>query len=1202
MGTREMKIATYLSLVVRRLWAKKGILFGSLLGATLVIALLVVVPLYEASVQAVDLEFSIENALEEETAVTAFSTQAAYTTGTADFNRDIVLGAQQTWLQPWYPTHEERTQTREFVIIPSGPDEFVDFLSLADDWRLQFCAVLEAGRGVMDTLPTFCNAFDDLDQADTGGVSDPEEMPRPPYPQPPQEAIQVRIFTSPILSDVLDVIEGEYTDDGDVPPIPYEPVEIMIGETIARLSGAGVGDTFFIKPFSGLQSVFEYVEVAAIVTAKEPTAAIWGLDDPNRMIYWDQAVFDQWMAPIPTVVDADPWLRSERGLPSVTATQRWRMPLAPETVELETLEEFESRLGQFRAEVARESGGTIPTTTLITILLDEFTTRSVVVGGPILAMLALVVGGAVYFLVYTSALTVEREGPEIALLKSRGASSWQTSGIHLGQSMLIAVIAALVAPVVARFLVGFTGRIPPLSTLTGGDPLEVAQVRSVVPFMIIGGTITFIAMGVAILPYARRGVLALRSLAARPATQSVWQKYNIDLFAIALSLVLLVQLRLRGFINQTGDEATLDPLAIVFPALLLFTGALILLRLFPYILKFVGWLFTRSRNLSVALAGWHLGRNPVPYGRLALLVWVTTGLGAFALTYAATLEQSYADRAEYAAGADARVVGSGAGYAIVPNGSIGTPVLRTDGAPRASGRRAETLAVRPDGFAEIVNWRSDFGADDPQELFSLLRPSGVAPDVGVEIPADATAIEVEGVVVPLSLAEEAALDVPERFDPSHRLLIRVIDADTRVWTMVADVDFVDTEWRTATIDLTTAKNTNYFQPPRPPLSISAMWVEQSQTSNSFVANGDTIAFTRMDAIGPGGAVPLEVDEMTAVNQLTVIAEADASVAVEARYAEMPPGETRPTETQIRNDPLYRTGPAMTWTLPLERTRANPSVPQLWRIPGELFVLLDREAASIAGLDVGSSARFSVSSESIPGTVVGFIEQVPTATDPRREGVMVIDLDAFNAWANGDASWSLQGAVSLVEGPEEMWMTTDDPDGVIRAVTAQMVDEPDEVWTIGGAEAAFSSRPVQVGLVAILFVGVATGVVLALAGVTGYVLLAVSRRAREMGVLRSLGFERTSVGITFALEQFAVIGLGAAIGVLGGIMLVVTMLPFFQLGETAEEIVPSILLSVPGWQLAIYILVVVILLILSVLWATRRVSTRRMSEVLREVDR
>ena len=45
MGFQQMRIGTYLALVMRRVWAKKGPLFGPLLGATLVIALLVVVPL-----------------------------------------------------------------------------------------------------------------------------------------------------------------------------------------------------------------------------------------------------------------------------------------------------------------------------------------------------------------------------------------------------------------------------------------------------------------------------------------------------------------------------------------------------------------------------------------------------------------------------------------------------------------------------------------------------------------------------------------------------------------------------------------------------------------------------------------------------------------------------------------------------------------------------------------------------------------------------------------------------------------------------------------------------------------------------------------------------------------------------------------------------------------------------------------------------
>jgi hypothetical protein len=82
----------------------------------------------------------------------------------------------------------------------------------------------------------------------------------------------------------------------------------------------------------------------------------------------------------------------------------------------------------------------------------------------------------------------------------------------------------------------------------------------------------------------------------------------------------------------------------------------------------------------------------------------------------------------------------------------------------------------------------------------------------------------------------------------------------------------------------------------------------------------------------------------------------------------------------------------------------------------------------------------------------------------------------------------------------------------------------------------------------------------------------------------------------------VIGLGAAIGVLGGVALVMVMLPFLQLGETAAVIEPQILISIPTAQLVAYIAVLLVLLIVSVLWATRRVSVRRMSEVLREGER
>ena len=96
-------------------------------------------------------------------------------------------------------------------------------------------------------------------------------------------------------------------------------------------------------------------------------------------------------------------------------------------------------------------------------------------------------------------------------------------------------------------------------------------------------------------------------------------------------------------------------------------------------------------------------------------------------------------------------------------------------------------------------------------------------------------------------------------------------------------------------------------------------------------------------------------------------------------------------------------------------------------------------------------------------------------------------------------------------------------------------------TQAAAAAGISRRHVQVGLVAILFVGAATSVALALAGVTSYVVLAVTRRTREMGVLRALGFPRRGVATTFAVEQVVELGLGALVGTLGGVALTWAML-------------------------------------------------------------
>lgn len=1173
-----MRLVTYMGLVARRIWSKRGVLFGSLLGAMLVTSLLVIVPLYESSVQAVDLLFTLRGAPASEVDLVASAPTTDYDGAVATQNRELVTDLWQQDVVQWYPTLTERSQSRELAVIPI--DGSVPWVSMAEDWQVEYDAAVADGL-------------------------EGEDLPQPPYPQPPPEATQIRFFTAPDIADRLVVTEGVFPDTQRTIP-PGEgttpPLEIAIGTDLAATIDRGVGDVFVLKPFAGPPDSFELVEVVGVVDAADSADVIWGIDTPGSMVYVDQATWDAWSGPL--AADAtDPWRRDVRGFDSQTVNQRFIMQFDPATVTLEELPQLAAGVTGFRADVSRDSGGTIAASSFLDNILEAFTTRSVTVGAPILAVLALVVGGALYFLVYTAALTLEREGPEIALLKTRGASSWQTTGIHLGQSAVLAALAALLAPYVARAMVAVTGRIPPLSELTGGEPLEVAQVRSIVPFVIAGAVITFAAMGLAILPFARKRVLDLRSLASRPGGTSVWQRYNLDLFAIGLSVVILFQLSQRGFINVTEGEVELDPLAIVFPALLLFTGALILLRLLPWMLRFVGWVMTKRRSMSAALPGWHLGRNPVPYGRLALLVWLTTGLGAFALTYANTLETSFDDRAAYVSGADVRVLGEDVGWIPAPQDTVATGVIRTSGAPRGVVRQAEVMGVIPDEFSQIIHWRPDFGPP-PDQVFGALRPDGERPDLGVELPEDATSLRLDGIVVPLTLAEQTTLG-DNASDRGMRLMAKMFDAGGRLWTYQADEDLVDTEWRTVEMDLAVPLNTTYPSGPEPPFSVHVVWVETSNTTSGVRVNGEQVLVTSFDVVTPTGTEPFDPEEeLLTANGIGRFRGESAKQAVETYWSDLPEGSDPPTTAEIEASPLNRDGDVTRWQLPAARTRASIDVPSFEAPDAPLKVVLEQPIAAAAGLAVGDESTYGLNGIIFDGELVGLIDEMPTAVDGTKEGTMVLDRDALLALTDGMATWSFSTALARINGPNELWVATDDEDATLRRLAPYFPpgEEPDAVFTLGGTSADFSSRPVQVGLVAILFVGAATSVVLALAGVTGYVLLAVARRAREMGVLRALGLQRREVATTFALEQVVVLGLGAFVGTLGGIALMWTMLPFLQLGETAEVVEPAIQLAVPVGALLGYIAIVAAVLILSVVWSTRRVSVRRMSEVLREVDR
>jgi hypothetical protein len=293
-----------MGLAARRVWSKRGILVGSLLGATLVTALLTIVPLYEASVQAVDLRFTVRGATSDAVDVAELVSYDDYFADVAAANSRLVGERADKLLARWYPERVERVQTREVVVIPLG----FDWFGIADLWRDTIAAAIE----------------DELD---------PEEWPPPPYPTPPSEATTARILTSPSLSDQLVVLAGTMpTARPNLFTDPAQPVAMALGKDVAATMRVDVGDRFLLRPFSALPHVFELVEVAAIVEAADPGNKLWGIDRPGSMFYLTQENFDFWTTSQAVAADSDAWLRPARGFVGIAATQRWIIGFDPETL------------------------------------------------------------------------------------------------------------------------------------------------------------------------------------------------------------------------------------------------------------------------------------------------------------------------------------------------------------------------------------------------------------------------------------------------------------------------------------------------------------------------------------------------------------------------------------------------------------------------------------------------------------------------------------------------------------------------------------------------------------------------------------------------------------------------------------------------------------------------------------------------------
>ncbi len=291
--------------------------------------------------------------------------------------------------------------------------------------------------------------------------------------------------------------------------------------------------------------------------------------------------------------------------------------------------------------------------------LERFQNRVDVALIPVTILMIEAVALILFFISMMAELLVERQSDAIAVLRSRGASRRQVFGSFVTQSLGLGLVAIVLGPLLALLAVyllaqrilGNLGQ-SALNTLTS-DPQGTLLL--LLTYAAIAVLIAILAMSLSTYRAVGFDVLALRRASARSSTRSLWQRFNLDIVAAVIAIAgYVISLYLNTLPGLDAQTRVLvqSPLALIAPTFLLLAGILVLLRIFPQLLRLGATLATRGRGASAVLALGQMSRAPQQSVRMALLLALATAFAIFSLVFTASQAQRILDVAAYQTGAD----------------------------------------------------------------------------------------------------------------------------------------------------------------------------------------------------------------------------------------------------------------------------------------------------------------------------------------------------------------------------------------------------------------------------------------------------------------------------------------------------------------------------------------------------------------------
>ncbi|UYQ62168.1 ABC transporter permease [Streptomyces peucetius] len=817
------------------------------------------------------------------------------------------------------------------------------------------------------------------------------------------------------------------------------------------------------------------------------------------------------------------------------------------------------------------AGGVTVHTSLPTVLAQS--ERALLVARSTLLIVAvqLVLLAAYALLLVARLLSTERAG-ETDLLRARGASRRRIVSLAAVEALLLALPAALCAPLLSGPL---TRLLAEHSTLARSG-LRLGEAPTAQVWLVAAGVAVCCAAAV-VAPALAATSGALRLRRGRGGTLPASVRAGADVGLLAVAAVAYWQLdRQTGAAGGgaiSGDregDLGIDPLLVAAPALALLAGTVLTLRLLPPAARLAERRAAGGRGLPAALAGWQFSRRPLRGAGPVLLLVLAVAMGMLAIGQSASWDRSQSDQADFRAGASVRVTDSGAGrpgdtglYASVPGVRQAAPAHRAD-LGLSGNRTATVLALDTARADEQLLLRDDLTDEPPGSLLGTdtavkkARPGVLLPDDARRLTLD---LRIADEKAPSGLAPQVTVIVEDRYGLAYRMSAGKVAADGRVHPVTVTLD------------------------------------ESSSTGHTAPAGPRSLTGLRLDGEIPDG--PAATHRLTIERLRTTGADGTARTVPapgpprwQAGYTELRAGEPqtpeplRPAASGSRPlDLRYGIGPdpmaVNAWgdyvrsDFSVVVTAARPAPPR--QIPA---VATD-EFLRASGAKRGDVIDVTLTGETLRVEIVGTARALPTtgpgataaavpadgegaATDRQNAdgGALLLDLPTVNTVIAARGGSSLR--------PTEWWLSTDPgrAEEVAQALRGRPDADPGQVLVRDEAADELLGDPLGAGPRSALMAVALAAAALAAVGFAVSAAASLRERSAELAVLRALGAPRRQLARLVAAEQSLLIAIALMVGIALGAVLTRAVVPLIVLTGQATRPVPHVLIELPVDQVGL----------------------------------